>query len=230
MSFRSEIDKLFGRNAGALTKIIIINIVVFVLANITVQIPGGAPIVYDYLALPSSLTALAHHPWTLFTYMFVHVNTMHLIFNMLWFYWLGIVFTDFMSSKRLVYTYIFGGIAGGLLFVLFSNAIHQPGNLIGASAGVMAVIVATAILVPDYEFNLLFFGRVKLKYLAIAAFVLSSVVDFSVNSGGKVSHVGGAIYGIIYMWRYKKGTDFATIADDLKKLPVYLNWLKQVLN
>jgi hypothetical protein len=133
---------------------------------------------------------------------------------MLWFYWFGIIFTDFMGSKRLLYTYLIGGIAGGLLFIAFSNAFMPGSNLIGASAGIMAVIVATAILVPDYELHLIFFGAVKLKYLAIGAFVLTSLIDFSVNSGGKVSHIGGALYGMLYMYQYRKGTDYAEIAGN----------------
>jgi membrane associated rhomboid family serine protease len=212
MSLRTEIDKLLGRQADMVTKLIVINVIVFLLANLFVNIPGLGGYVYDYFALPSSLHKLLFRPWTLFTYMFLHVQTMHLIFNMLWFYWFGIIFTDFMGRKRLLYTYLIGGVAGGLLFIVFSN-IFMPGSvLLGASAGIMAVIVATAILVPDYELRLLFFGAVKLKYLALGAFLLTSLVDFSVNSGGKVSHIGGALYGILYMYMYRRGIDYAEIA------------------
>lgn len=214
MSFKSEIDKLLGKNAGMLTRLIVINIIVFILANIFVNIPGLGGYVFDYFALPSSLHQLLYRPWTLITYMFLHVQTLHLIFNMLWFYWFGIIFTDFMGSKRLLYTYLIGGVAGGLLFILFSNIFEPGANLIGASAGIMAVIVATAVLVPDYELHLIFFGPIKLKYLAIGAFLLTSLVDFSVNSGGKVSHIGGALYGILYMYQYKKGTDYAEITSN----------------
>jgi membrane associated rhomboid family serine protease len=217
MSFRSEIDKLLGKNAGMLTRLIVINIIVFLLANIFVNIPGLGGYVYDYFALPSSLHKLLYRPWTLITYMFLHVQTMHLISNMLWFYWFGIIFTDFMGSKRLLYTYLIGGVAGGLLFIVFSNLFSLNDTLLGASAGIMAVIVATAVLVPDYELRLIFFGPVKLKYLALAAFVLTSIIDFGVNSGGKVSHIGGALYGILYMVQYKKGTDYAEITANFFK-------------
>jgi membrane associated rhomboid family serine protease len=215
--FRTEIDKLLGKNASTLTRLIVINIIVFLFANILTHIPGCAFIVNDYLALPATFKGLLFRPWTLFTYMFVHEEPMHIIYNMLWFYWFGIVFVDFMSNKRLLYTYILGGISGGILFLLFSTVTGGIYPLIGASAGIMAVIVATAILVPDYEFNLLFFGRVKIKYLAIAAFLLTSIVDFTSNTGGKVSHIGGAIYGIFYMLQYKKGTDYAEIVSDFFK-------------
>jgi membrane associated rhomboid family serine protease len=214
MAFRDEIDKLIGRRADMLTKIIVINVIVFLLANLFVNIPGLGKYVYDYFALPSSLHKLLFRPWTLITYMFLHVQTMHLIFNMLWFYWFGIIFTDFMGAKRLLYTYLIGGIAGGLLFIVFSNVFMPGSTLLGASAGIMAVIVATALLVPDYELRLIFFGPVKLKYLAAGAFILTSLVDFSVNSGGKVSHIGGALYGILYMYQYRKGIDYAEMASN----------------
>jgi membrane associated rhomboid family serine protease len=208
MSFRSEIEKLLGRRADMVTKLIVINIIVFILANIFVNIPGLGEYVVDYLALPSSLHDLLHRPWTLITYMFLHIQLMHLVSNMLWFYWFGIIFTDFMGQKRLLYTYLLGGISGGILFIIFSNTFMGEATLLGASAGIMAVIMATAVLVPDYELRLIFFGPVKLKYLALGAFVLTSLIDFGVNSGGKVSHIGGAIYGIIYMFQYKKGIDY----------------------
>ncbi len=210
MSFRQEADKLLGRNADSLTRLIMINVIVFILANIFTNIPGTSYWV-NYVSLPSSFAMLARYPWTIFTYMFVHVNFMHLLTNMLWLYWIGIIFIDFMGAKRLIYTYILGGIAGGLLYIATSPILY-PGSfsfLIGASAGVMAVIVAAAMLVPDYEIMLLFFGRVKLKYLALAAFILSSVIDFSVNSGGKISHVGGALYGALFLWQYRKGVDIS---------------------
>src|ERR1700733_289343 len=137
MSFKSEIDRLLGRQADMLTKLIIINIIVFILANIFVNIPGLGVYVYDYFALPSSLHQLLYRPWTLITYMFLHVQLMHLISNMLWFYWFGIIFTDFMGSKRLLYTYLIGGIAGGLLYIIVSNILPLGGLLLGASAGIM---------------------------------------------------------------------------------------------
>ncbi len=212
MSLRTEADKLLGRNADSLTRLIMVNVIVFIIANILSSIPGTKFIVDNYLSLPSSFSLLAGHPWTLFTYMFVHVSFMHILSNMLWLYWIGIIFADFMGQTRLVYTYILGGIAGGILYIATFPVLYPTGAyglLIGASAGVMAIIIAAAMLVPDYELMLLLFGRVKLKYLAIAAFILTSVIDFNSNSGGKISHFGGAIYGAIFLWQYRKGNDIS---------------------
>jgi len=141
--------------------------------------------------------------------MFLHYEFSHILFNLLWLYWMGRLFAEYMGEKRLIYTYIIGGFCGGLLFVLiYGVAFPQPNLLLGASAGIMAVIVAIAALIPDYEMNLLFIGPVKLKWVALASFIITSVVDFSVNSGGKVAHIGGAFYGLLYTWQYRKGNDF----------------------
>lgn len=236
MSLRNEIDKLLGRQADMVTKIIVINVIIFLVANIFIHIIGFSDPSYfelryvsAYLALPSSPVELLFHPWTLVTYMFLHTNLMHLLFNMLWLYWIGIIFVDFMGQQRVLYVYLLGGLAGGVLFILTSNTFlpESGGYLMGASAGIMAVVIAAAVLVPDYELYLLFFGRVKLKYLALGAFLLSTVVDFSVNSGGKVSHIGGALFGYIYMQQYRKGNDISAWLDNLfKSMPSIVTLFK----
>jgi len=188
-----------------------VNVIVFVVANILHAIPATREYI-AYVSLPGTFSQLLRQPWSLFTYMFVHIEFWHIVSNMLWLYWMGIIFTDFLGKKRLVYTYILGGIAGGLLYVTvttLTTPFASLERLMGASAGVMAIIVAIAILVPDYELMLLFFGRVKLKYLAIAAFILTSIIDFNQNTGGKVSHIGGAIYGAVFLWQYRKGVDIS---------------------
>jgi hypothetical protein len=78
---------------------------------------------------------------------------------------------------------------------------------IGASASVMAVVIAIAAYVPDYTVTLFLFGRIKIKYMALAIFVLTSVMDFSVNSGGKLAHIGGALFGYLYTINLRKGLD-----------------------
>jgi membrane associated rhomboid family serine protease len=210
MSFRSEIDNLLGKNAAVLTRLIVINIIIFIIANLLKNVSSFAGPLH-YVTLPSSLREFIREPWSLFTYMFVHVELWHMVFNMLWLYWIGRIFVEFMGQQRLLQVFIFGGLAGGLLFLLTYNTVlsSYPSELLGASAGVMAVIIATAVLVPDYTIFLILIGPVKLKYLAIASFILSSIIDFSVNSGGKIAHIGGASYGLLYMWQYRKGNDIS---------------------
>ena len=71
----------------------------------------------------------------------------------------------------------------------------------------MAIVIAIAVYVPDYTFYLLFFGRVKIIYIAIIGFLVTSVFDFSINTGGKIAHIGGALFGYLYIVRYRNGKD-----------------------
>ncbi|HTB06495.1 MAG TPA: rhomboid family intramembrane serine protease [Bacteroidia bacterium] len=211
MSLRSEIDNLLGKNAAVLTRLIVINIIIFIIANLLNNVSSVVAGPLHYVTLPSSLREFIREPWSLFTYMFIHVELWHMVFNMLWLYWIGRIFVEFMGQQRLMEVFIFGGLAGGLLFMLVFNTLltSYPSELLGASAGVMAVIVATAVLVPDYTIFLILIGPVKLKYLAIASFILTSIIDFSSNSGGKIAHIGGAAYGLLYMTQYRKGNDIS---------------------
>lgn len=213
MDLRKEFRNLIGPYTPTLNRIIVINIAVFLVANLYASFSNSAPIL-DYLTLPANFSEFIRRPWTIITYMFLHIGFMHILFNMLWLYWMGRIFAEYMGEKRLLYTYIIGGICGGLLFMLvYGVAFPQNDVLLGASAGIMAVIIAIAGLLPNYEMVLLLIGPVKLKYIAAAAFILSSLVDFSVNSGGKVSHIGGALYGLLFIWQYKKGNDIAEKAS-----------------
>ena len=138
---------------------------------------------------------------------------------------------------RLVAVYLLGGLSGAIVYVLSFNifpafsGVVADSVAIGASASVMAVVIAIAAYVPDYTVQLFLFGKVKIKYMALAIFVLTSIMDFSVNSGGKLAHIGGAFLGYFYTLNLRQGRDigksfnkiidfFVTIFKPRKKLKV----------
>lgn len=228
MSFIQDFTRNFNKAGGGLTRIILINVIVFLAVNLINSFQafsgGGTSIVY-WLAIPGNFIWALTHTWTLISYMFLHESLMHILFNMLWLYWLGKILVEYIGSKRLVAVYLLGGLSGGLLFILssiISPLFFQNTFLLGASAGVMAVVIATAVLLPDYVIHLLFFGAVRLKYLALASFVLTTLLDFSQNTGGKIAHIGGALFGLIFMTYYKKGVDLSkwvtSVLDSLTSL------------
>lgn len=219
MSIWDEIKASF-RHGTALTRLMYINGAVFLLIKIIEVIgvltasPGLAPAVISNLAVPASLNALALKPWTIITYMFTHQGFIHLLFNLLWLWWFGKIFLSYLDQRKLVSVYIMGGLAGALLYIVlfnifpaFAGAVNVSVAL-GASASVMALVISTAVYLPDLELHLLFFGRVKLKYLALVTFLITSVFDFSVNTGGKIAHIGGALMGLAYGQGVRNGRDF----------------------
>jgi membrane associated rhomboid family serine protease len=205
-----DIKRVFSGN-NHLSKLILINVGVFLLLNILlVTVPDKTGlIILQNIGLPAGILNWVFSFWTVFTYMFVHQGLFHLIFNLLWLYWFGRIMADIYNQNRVLQTYIYGGLAGGILYILFSSIPGVPTGdyLIGASGGVLAVMVATAALLPDYEMRLILIGPVKIKYIVLVGFILSSILDFNQNTGGKIAHIGGAAYGLYYGMQLKKGIE-----------------------
>lgn len=166
-----------------------------------------------YLELPASLVRFLYQPWSLLTYMFMHADIFHLLFNMLWLYWFGSLFLSFFSAKHFRGVYLLGGISGGLLYLIayqvfpyFQTSV-EISYLLGASASVLAVVVATACREPDYRVNLLFLGMVRLKYLALFMVITDLLLMTSGNAGGHIAHLGGALAGWGFAVGLKRGVD-----------------------
>jgi membrane associated rhomboid family serine protease len=163
--------------------------------------------------VPADLHLLIRKPWTLITYMFLHKNFLHILFNLLWLYWFGRIFLEYLDDKKLVGVYLLGGLSGAFLYVLVYNIFPvffrqlELSYALGASAAVMAIVISISVYVPDYAVNLLFIGRVKIIYIAIIGFLVTSVFDFSINTGGKIAHIGGALFGYLFTLQYRKGHD-----------------------
>lgn len=242
MGILDDIKKTF-KNGNNLTRLIFINVAVFVLITIAAvigfllnnSIISGKAL--DILSVPASLKVLLARPWTLLTYMFTHKDIWHILFNMLWLYWFGKIFLEYLDERKLVAVYLLGGICGALVYIVSFNVfpvfatVVAESSAIGASASVMAIVVGIAAYVPDYTVQLLIFGRIKIKYMALAIFIMTSVMDFSVNSGGKLAHIGGAFFGYFYIINLKHGYDltkgfnriidfFVTLFKPRKKLKV----------
>ena len=156
---------------------------------------------------------MATHPWAPITYQFLHGGFFHLLGNMLVFYWFGQIYTNFQPAKKVTWIYLLGGIAGAAMYLFAFNVFpglrpyRFDGTVIGASAAVYAVMVATATLVPDYTMNLILIGEVKIKYIVVFVLLLDLVNLASANAGGVIAHFGGAAFGYLYTILLQNGTD-----------------------
>jgi len=167
-------------------------------------------ILVRYLSVPASVGQLLLQPWSIITYMFLHVDFFHILFNMIWLFWFGKIFLDYLSGRQLLWVYILGGLSGGLFFILAYNIfpvfhVNISGAFaLGASASVMAIVAAIATLMPDYPLYLLFIGKIKLKHIAIFTVVMDFLLIKSDNPGGHIAHLGGMSWGLIYTLFYLK--------------------------
>lgn len=177
-------------------------------------------------AVPSDIAALAEKPWSLFTYMFLQEQFGHLFFNMLMLYYGGKIFLQYFSQKQLLWTYIFGGLFGGLFFILAFNAFPVFENMkghafaLGSSASVLSILIAAATYHPDHTLNLFLLGQVKMKWVAIIFVIIDFLSITKGNSGGHIAHLGGALWGFLYALMLKNNFDFRKIFKKKAKIRV----------
>lgn len=214
-----------------------INVLIFLLVglvNLLFFLSGKGTLEVDaliriYFGYPANLGLLPYRFYTILTYQFFHDGIFHILFNMLWLFWMGNIFLDFLKPRQFHFVYLAGGVAGALLYTLVFNVFPvfagslPSATLLGSSAAVMAIVVATATLVPDYGMSLMFFGNVKLKYLAIAYVALDLISIASANAGGSLAHLGGAILGFSYIKLLQNGTDWSNLFKRKPKLKVVKN-------
>ena len=208
------------KQGNMITRIILVNVVFFVLANIAnllITIFGGFEhndifndTVVKYFAIHKDLWFDLKHPWVIFTHMFFHVGFMHILFNMLFLYWFGRIVGDFIGNHRILPIYLMGGLFGALFYLLSANFVQVGPMALGASAAVMAFVVASGVLSPDYRMNLLLIGEVKLKYV-VAVLVFLDLIGIANlgNTGGHFAHLGGAAFGWLYVSQLRNGNDWA---------------------
>nr|WP_294897394.1 rhomboid family intramembrane serine protease [uncultured Pedobacter sp.] len=179
--------------------------------------------VINYLAVPTYLPKLLYRFWTPFTYMFLHAGFFHILFNMLWLYWMGQIFENFLSTKKLVFVYLAGGLAGAFFYILSFNIFPAFADArllsaaVGASASVTAILIACATLVPNYTIFLMFLGPVKLKWIALFYVVIDIFGVTGANAGGYLSHIGGAIFGFLFIKALQNGNDWSKPFENLFK-------------
>lgn len=210
-SIFDDIKQAF-KNGNYLFQIIIINAIIFIGLNIVIAITpkNVSSEVLRFFALSADVSSYYWMIWTYFSYMFTHLGLSHFVFNMLWLYWMGLILSDLYGQKRVLELYIYGGLAGGIVYVLsafiFPN-VSIDSYLIGASAGVMAVMIAIGVLQPNYQVRLPFIGLTSIKYIVLVGFLTSTVVDLNYNTGGKLAHFGGAAYGAFFAYYLPRGID-----------------------
>lgn len=208
--------KLRFNSKDILIRLILINVFVFLAVNIVIVVStlfklGIADTFLGWIAVSANTDVLIRHIWTVFTYMFVHQQILHILFNMLVLYWFGRIFLTYFNNKALVNLYLLGGLSGALLYVLAFNTIpyyidmnYPP--MIGASASVTAILFASAFYNPEQRINLFILGSVKIIYIALFIFIIDFVsLAGNTNPGGSVAHIGGAVLGYIYAVQYRKG-------------------------
>ena len=213
-----EFKNAFSRTNNGHVQLILLNVILFIalaVVYVVATVSGYGNVfrlVHDQFSLSPLPSEFLTRPWTLITYAFAHSlsDIWHILFNMISLYWFGRLFLEYLGNDRLIALYVLGALAGGILYLLLSNTIpffqaHAATGMVGASAAIYAIMVGCATLLPDYTFLLLFFGPVRIKYIAFFFILLSFLGTVSANAGGNIAHLGGALMGFVYVRQLQRG-------------------------
>jgi membrane associated rhomboid family serine protease len=218
-SFWDNLKNAFNRRDNSLYKLMAINLIAFfilLISRVVLTLSGFGAVYKEglkWIMMPASLPTLAKQPWSIFTYFFLHEGLFHILSNLLFLYYFGLLIHQYLGSRKLTNLYILGGVFGAGFYVLmyniapyFSGAVDTS-FMLGASAGVFAVVVGAATLAPQTTFVLLLFGPVKIVYIAAFYVLLSFANSIGENAGGEIAHLGGAMLGYGYIVALRRGWD-----------------------
>ena len=218
-SFWDNLKNAFNRRDNSLYKLIAINLIAFfvlLIARVVLTLSGFGALYKEglkWIMMPASLSTLAKQPWSIFTYFFLHEGLFHILFNLLFLYYFGLLVHQYLGSRKLTNLYLLGGVFGAGFYLLmyniapyFSGAVDTS-FMLGASAGVSAVVVGAATLAPQTTFVLFLLGPVKIVYIAAFYVLLSFANSIGENAGGEIAHLGGAMLGFGYIFLLRKGWD-----------------------
>jgi membrane associated rhomboid family serine protease len=207
------------RVGGIANKMIYWNVGFFLLSIIFFyQFKSGVFDFPNWLAISSELTTVLTRPWTLLTYAFFHYGFLHLFFNMMVLIFSSRLFLTFFTQKQYLGLYILSAIFSALCFVLSFYFLHQTSSMVGASAAIMALLVATTAYQPLMEIRLLLIGNVKLWHITAVLLLLDLLQIQMNNTGGHIAHLSGAFFGYIYIKLLQNGTDLSRIVDSILNL------------
>jgi membrane associated rhomboid family serine protease len=204
---------------GIANKMIYWNVGFFLLSIIFFyQFKSGVFDFPNWLAISSEPTTVLTRPWTLLTYAFFHYGFLHLFFNMMVLNFSSRLFLIFFTQKQYLGLYILSAIFSALCFVLSFYFLHQTSSMVGASAAIMALLVATTAYQPLMEIRLLLIGNVKLWHITAVLLLLDLLQIQMNNTGGHIAHLSGAFFGYIYIKLLQNGTDLSRIVDSILNL------------
>ncbi|MEN8885732.1 MAG: rhomboid family intramembrane serine protease [Winogradskyella sp.] len=220
-------------NLDPFGKIIAITAVIFIIDLVLTSLLRFN--VTKYFMLPSGFTDFILQPWSLITYGFIHSDIWHVVFNMLFLYYLSRIASNLFKTKMILNVYFLGIIFGGLTYLVVANVLPasffdiKNGVLVGASAGVSALLVFVALYMPNSEIRLFNVFNVKWKYIALF-FIGFDVIRIlmGINQGGYIAHLGGYLLGYLYATKLKDGKDIGLGFERL--MDTVATWFKPKSN
>jgi len=218
--------KLQYRLGGIAMRVIYWNIACFIISLIFFyQFSIGQFDFPTWIALSSDPQVFMFKPWTFLTYAFFHDGFFHLLFNMMVLNFASSLFLTYFTQKQYLGLYILSALFAGVAFALSFYLSNISGSIVGASAAIMAILVAATTYSPLMNVRLFLFGNVKLWHITAVILVLDLMQFRLGNMGGHISHLAGAFFGFIYIKLLQNGTDLSIIVS--KTLDFFANLFRK---
>jgi len=184
--------------------------------------------VYNNLAIPGTFGEFIRKPWTLITYMFYHHGVWHIIGNMLWLWMFGYIFHDLTGNRKIIPLFIYGAVGGAIAFLLaysFAPALReQSANMVGASAGIMAIVVGATVIAPGYRIFPMLNGGIPLWVLTVIYLIIDLALIPIENTGGHISHLAGGFTGFLFVFFMRRDHDWSIPINN------FFDWVNNLFN
>ena len=210
--------KLQYKIGGIVTQLIFWNVALFVFPWLFFALLSLLGINIDYLnyvSLSSNPALLFWKPWSLLSYAFFHSGIMHILFNMIVLNFSGRLFMTYFTQKQLFGLYVLSAFFAGFIYILVFYFLNINAPIVGASAAIMAILVATTTYYPLMNLRLLIIGNVKLWHVTAFIIIVDLMQIRSGNMGGHISHLAGALFGFIFIKLLQNGTDLSKIVSSI---------------
>jgi membrane associated rhomboid family serine protease len=171
----------------------------------------------SWLALSSNYKDVLWFPWTLITYGFLHSEPIHLLFNLIFLYYISTLFYTFFTTRQFLTVYFLGSFFAGLIFVSYGYLFNYYNLIVGASASIMAIFMAVATFAPNYSLRLPLIGYLKIWHIAVFYIFIDVAQLLTENTGGHIAHLSGSVVGFVFSMLMKKGIDISSIFSFNKK-------------
>jgi membrane associated rhomboid family serine protease len=225
-----------GDDNNALIALVAINAFLFIgfgLIQVIYYVSKSSSTAFQYEILrwfivPAKLSSLASRPWTVLSYMFIHVGFFYTLINIVWLWVFGSILQDLSGNSKIIPVYLYGGIAGAVFFVAGSYVFPELRDqveysfMLGGNAGIMAIALATTTLSPDYRLFRMLNGGIPLWILTI----LYVIIDLmgTTDTSQRLAHLGGGLVGFLFVVSLRKGYDWSSWMNQL------YNWFSDLFN
>jgi len=217
--------KLQYKLGGIAMRVIYWNVACFLISLVFYNFSIGEFEFPNWLALSSDPQVFIFKPWTFLTYAFFHDGFWHLLFNMMVLNFSSTLFLTYFTQKQYLGLYILSAVFAGVIFALSYYFLNYSASIVGASAAIMAILVATTTYQPLMNIRLLLIGNVKLWHITAVILILDLMQFRLGNMGGHISHLAGAVFGFIFIKLLQNGTDLSIVISRI--LDFFTNLFKK---